>query len=160
MPVRRRNQKLATTFVVTVSALSACTGSRENNVPPVEPVVAGTSEPEAPDPEPTPTASETPPPEEPPQPTARTWRITQEGKLCQAESGGECPPGANCNPPPPVKYECVVDLQYPATVTRAAGATQCTTTILEHYPVKSCPPPKHCNPPPPRREERVVPCPE
>lgn len=145
--------------MVTVAGLSACTGSRENNVPPVEPVVAGTSEPETTGPEPSANAPETPEPEQPPKASARNWRIVQEGKSCSAESEIECPPNVDCNPPAPVKYECIPGLEYPATVTRAAGASECTTRIVER-PDMHCAPGKRCNPPPPRVEARVVPCPE
>ena len=41
-----------------------------------------------------------------PQSSSEKWTIFKQGNDCMASVKTECPKGAMCNPPPPIKYAC------------------------------------------------------
>jgi hypothetical protein len=165
MAARLPRRSFATPFVITLAAAPAACYVQGNPPPSTYP-----QEP-APAPSQTPPPTQTPPPVEqtnpnqppptvitnPPRPqnpdtqvqaTNQTsqWTVFKSGDGCQAAVKTECPKGAMCNPPPPIKYACPENVTLPVTVVTRDGGATCAI----EFPMPSCPPNAACNPPRPR----------
>src|SRR5690606_19445321 len=83
-----------------------------------------------------------------------TYHVDEQGRCHAHQSGGSCPPGATCNPPPPRVVPCTPEMlpvaANPEQVTRRADGSCWGEPKIE------CEDGASCNPPPPRR----VRCPE
>jgi hypothetical protein len=170
MAARTPRRHFATPFVVTLAAAPACyvqsSPSSPQPPPPVAqpapgqpastqapPVVVNPPPPGAAS-QPGPTTA--PPPATTAQPAGgapapvreRRWTVFRNDRGCSAMVEVKCPPGAMCNPPPPVKYACPDSM---AVNDRITIVSYDGTTCQIEPEMPKCPPNTRCNPPPPRQ---------
>jgi len=90
------------------------------------------------------------------------WQIMRASgaATCMATVNVTCAPDESCNPPPPSDYACPKEVSLPFTLTRAPGAQECTTQIMQRVSAGVCPRGAICNPPRPTLATLTLPCPK
>src|SRR5579859_2710123 len=145
----RKKALLAASFVVTAAGCN-----READSPPIH-----TNNPPAPTTTATPTTTTTAPPTAD-EPNVHIEQMA-DGTCMRFVAPGPCPPGAMCNPPPPMKVPCP---DAGATATPTVPTDPTSNVTIEQMPNGkcmrivhvTCPTGVMCNPPPPKE----VPCPD